>query len=87
MVFIQHRPSSLFLPPCRPQDEFEVSRGLCVSAAQVVEALTPLMTPERVHRIRQASDIVLYAVCVIVCVCVPRGTVAVLVARGGEEAG
>ena len=44
MVFIQHRPSSLFLPPCRPQDEFEVSRGLCVSAAQVVEALTPLMT-------------------------------------------
>lgn len=36
------------------QDEFEVSRGLFLNAQQVVQSLTPLMTPERIQRLEQA---------------------------------
>ena len=37
-----------------PQDEFEVARGLVLNREQVVEALGPLMTADRIARIEQA---------------------------------
>lgn len=45
------------LPACCAadlQDQFEISRDVILTARQVVETLTPLMTEERMQRIDQA---------------------------------
>lgn len=44
------------------QDEFEVARGLVLNREQVVEALAPLMTADRIARIDQARVSTCWAV-------------------------